>query len=189
MTPDAVPDKRSMVVKNAHLSFARETLRTFMDAVAQLRAISAVKDHPYFLTVAQRNAFDTAVISWCILFGSDHADRQEIHWKNMFENDSFRTGLVQTLDMPLDAWVAYRKSLVDYRNELAAHRDLNPESKFHPSFDQALIAADFYEQQLRVKIEAETGTATVGPSLLEEFKATLALFTRQAAAASAALKK
>lgn len=181
--------ERKMVVENAHLSFARETLRTFMDAVAQARAISGVKDHPHFLTVAQRNAYDTAINAWCILFGSDHADNQQIHWKNMFDNDPFRAGLRTSLGMSQDQWVAYRQPLVDYRNELSAHRDLNPKSRVHPSLDTALLAANFYDEQLRVKIENETGRRTVGPSLLEEFEERLAVFTDQAVTASAAINR
>jgi hypothetical protein len=182
-------DDRKMVVENAHLSFARETLRTFMDAVAQMRAISAVEDHPYLLTVAQRNAYDTAINSWCILFGSDHADRQQIHWKNMFDNDPFRADLLRSLDMSQEAWGAYRKSLVDYRNELTAHRDLNPVSRHHPSFDAALRAANLFDEQLRVKIEKETGRKTAGPSLLDEFEERLQNFSQQAAKGSAAMNR
>lgn len=100
--------KRAMVVENAHFSFARETLRTFMDAVAQMRAITAVEGHPYFLTVAQRNAYDTAINAWCILFGSDHADRQQIHWKNMFDPDPFRAGLLESLGVSHEEWAGYR---------------------------------------------------------------------------------
>ncbi len=180
-------DDRKMIMENAHLSFARETLRTFMDAVAQVRAISAIKGHPYFLTVAQRNAYDTAINSWCILFGSDHADRQQIHWKNLFDNDAFRANLLRSLDLSKEAWVEYRKLLVDYRNELTAHRDLNPVSRIHPSFDTALKAADLFDEQLRVKIENETGRKTVGPSLLDEFQERLRLFNDQAEKASTAI--
>ena len=182
-------DARKMIVENAHLSFARETLRTFIDAVAQMRAIIAVPDHPYFLTVAQRNAYDTAINSWCILFGSDHADRQQIHWKNMFDNAPFRAGLLQSLNMSQEAWVTYRKLLVDYRNELTAHRDLNPVTRHHPSFDTALKAANFFDEQLRVKVELEAGKKTDGPSLLDEFEERLRAFNDQAAKASAAMSR
>lgn len=180
---------RKMVVENAHLSFARETLRTFMDAVALMRAINAVEDRRYFLTVAQRNAYDTAIISWCILFGSDHADHQQIHWKNMFDNDPFRADLLRSLSISQEEWAAYRKLLVDYRNELTAHRDLNPVTRFHPSFDTALLAANFFDEQLRAKIEKETGRKTFGPPLLDEFEVRLQLFTDQAAKASVAMNQ
>ncbi|PIC01168.1 hypothetical protein [Caulobacter sp. X] len=177
-----------MVVKNAHLSFARETLRTFIDAVAQTRAICELKEPPYFLTVAQRNAYDTAINAWCILFGSDHADNQQIHWKNMFDHDHFRTGLRASLGMSQDQWTAYRKALVDYRNELTAHRDLNPKTRLNPSFDAALLAADFYHEQLRVKTENETGRKATGPTLLEEFDERLSAFIDQALKAKEAIE-
>lgn len=177
-----------MIVERADLVFARETLRSFMDTVALSRAIGSAEGHPYALTVAQRAAFDTAVISWCILFGSDHAEQQKIHWKNMFEVDGFRDGLVKAVGMTLDDWRGYRQGLVDYRNELAAHRDLDPKTRFHPNFDTALRAADFYHEQLRKKVTAETGRDTEGGTLIEQFEDRLSRFTDQMARAVAALK-
>jgi hypothetical protein len=177
-----------MIVENADLIFARETLRSFMDSVALARALQDLNPRPYSLTVAQRAAFDTAVISWCILFGSDHAERQTLHWKNMFEADAFRAELLTALGMPLDQWRAYRQDVVDYRNELAAHRDLNPKTRFHPNFDTALSAANFYHERLREKVLAETGKQTEGGTLIEQFELRLKIFTEQMSAAAAALK-
>jgi len=168
-----------MVIDRADLVFARETLRSFMDAVALSRAIEAIPDHPYALTVAQRAAFDTAVISWCILFGSDRAEQQQIHWKNMFAIDEFRERLLQSVGMSLENWRTYRQGLVDYRNELAAHRDLNPRTRFHPNFDTALRAADSYYARLREKTLAETGREIGGRSLMEEFENRLTIFGEQ----------
>lgn len=176
-----------MIIERADLVFARETLQSFMDTAALSRVIRAIPDHPHAFTVAQRAAFDTAVISWCILFGSDHAEQQQIHWKNMFDVEDFRERLLQAVGMSLDDWRAYRQGLVDYRNELAAHRDLNPRTRFHPNFDTALRAADAYYAQLREKTLAETGREIGGRSLMEEFEARLVMFRDQMSAAIARL--
>lgn len=178
-----------MIVENADLAFARETLRSFMDTVALSRAIQSFEHHPYAFTVAQRAAFDTAVITWCILFGSDNADQQKIHWKNMFEVDQFRDGLLKATQMSLDEWRAYRRGVVDYRNELAAHRDLDPKTRFHPNFDTALLAADFYHECLREKVAVETGRQTEGGSLMEQFKDRLDVFAKQMARGAEALEE
>ena len=172
-----------MIIERADLVFARETLRSFMDTAALSRAIQEIPDHPYAFTVAQRTAFDTAVISWCILFGSDHAEQQQIHWKNMFDVEEFRERLLPGVGMNLDEWRAYRQGLVDYRNELAAHRDLNPKTRFHPNFHTALRAADAYYAQLREKVLAETGKEIGGRSLIEEFEDRLRKFREQMSAA------
>lgn len=177
-----------MIVPNADLTFARETLRSFMDAVALTRALSTLKPEPYSFRVAQNAAFDTAVINWCILFGSDHADHQKIHWKNLFETNAFRDGLLGAVRMTRDEFQAYQKMVVDYRNELAAHRDLNPDTTHHPNFETALVAADFYHERLREKIKSETGAATDGGTLLDQFGERSKLFADQMGKALKALK-
>lgn len=168
-----------MIVKNADLSFARETLRSFVDAVALTRALRELSPDPYSFKVAQAASFDIAVISWCILFGSDNAEQQKLHWKNMFDENAFRGGLLDALSLTLDEWRTYRKTVVDYRNELAAHRDLNPETKYHPNFDKALLAADFYHERLREKIKVQIGADTEGGTLLEQFEERHDLFLKQ----------
>lgn len=169
----------NMIVENADLSFARETLRSFMDSVALARALHDITPRPYSLTVAQRAAFDTAVISWCILFGSHHAENQALHWKNMFDADQFRAGLVEALGISLEEWRAYRQDVVDYRNELAAHRDLNPKTRFHPNFDKAIIAADLYYHWLCQKVLVTIGADTEGDTLIQQLEHRLEVFTRQ----------
>jgi hypothetical protein len=177
-----------MIFDNADLAFARDTLRSFIDSVALSRAIRGLEEHAYSFTVAQIAAFDTAAISWCILFGSDNAEQQRLHWKNMFAPDPFREGLLHSVGMTLDDWTAYRQGVVDYRNELAVHRDLDPTTRFHPNFDKALLAADFYHQRLCDKIAAQTGLQTDGGALIEQYTDRLDLFTQQMAVAVASVK-
>lgn len=160
-----------MIVPNADLKFARDTLRSFVDAVALCRAVSEFDGNGrYFLTVARGNSFDIAVISWCILFGSDHTENQRLHWKNMFDPDPFRKDMLEAVGCSFEEWKEYRTLVVDYRNELAAHRDLNPDTRFNPNFDLALLAANFYHQRLGDRFEKEVGKKFDNVTLLEEFE-------------------
>ena len=83
--------------------------------------------------------------------------------------------------MSLEKWRAYRQDVVGYRNELAAHRDLDPRTRFHPNFDTALLAADFYHERLREEAAAAPGRRTEGGTLMEQFKDRLDVFAREMA--------
>jgi hypothetical protein len=180
--------KGSMIIPNADLSFARETLRDFIDALALSRAIHAHERHGYALTIAQRCAYDRAVTAWAILFGSDHEEHQQLHWKHMFDVDAFRDGLLAATGDTRDQWRNYWNTLLDYRNELAAHRDLNPNAKVHPNLDKALIAADFYAGRLEEKIRAETGIGAGITNLTEQYDDRHQLCLRQVAVMVEALR-
>jgi hypothetical protein len=178
---------RKMVVENADVSFARDTLRAFVDALALTRALQAVGDLPYPFLVAQGAAFDTAAIGWCVLFGSHDARQQPMHWKNMFDKDSFRAALLKALGLSLEDWTAYRRGLVDYRNEIAAHRDLDPATRHFPNFDLALEAAEVYHGHLRA-LAAGRGINMEGPGLTAEYEERLGVFTKAMAAGVAAAR-
>ncbi len=140
------------------------------------------------LRIAWNNAFDVAAMSWCIVFGSDHAEHQALHWKNLFpETDAFRQGLLKALAMSINDWRAYRKTVVDYRDEHAAHRDLRPDATHYPNFDAALAAADFYHERLCELMKERLDRGTDGPSLIDQFKDRLSVCTSQMAAALAAI--
>jgi len=166
---------RPMVVQDADITFARNTLRSFVENVALARALHSIEQPPYALRLAQGSAFDIAAIEWCILFGSDDPHHQHLHWKNIFDEDLFRAGLMEVLDMSIEDWATYRRNLVNYRNELAAHRDLNPATRNYPNFDTAIRAAAFYHEQL-VEFAAARGVVMEGPGLMEHFETRAAEF-------------
>jgi hypothetical protein len=178
-----------MVIKDADLVFARETLGAVVDAVALTRALRALGDHPPLaLRIARNNALDVAATNWCILFGSDHPKHQALHGKNLFpDTDAFRDGLLKALGMSSDEWSAYWKTVVDYRDEHAAHRDLDPDTTHYPNFDAALAAADFYHDRLCDLAKERLGRDTDGPSLMDQFKERLGICTKQMAAALPAI--
>ncbi|THD77998.1 MAG: hypothetical protein E7812_12470 [Phenylobacterium sp.] len=89
--------------------------------------------------------------------------------------------------MSLDDWRAYWKTMVDYRDEHAAHRDLNPDTTHYPNFDAALAAADFYHERLCELTKERTGKDTDGPSLMDQYKDRQEICTKQMSAALAAI--
>jgi hypothetical protein len=51
---------------------------------------------------------DVPVLEWCKLFGSDDADKQPIHWKNVVtDEDAFRSELLSNLGIDRAAWNAF----------------------------------------------------------------------------------
>ena len=105
----------------------------------------------------------------------------------MFDADPFRDGLLAAVGLTLDEWSEYRKVLVDYRNELAAHRDLNPDTTHHPNFSKGLLAADFYYERLRERIQVETGQPPEGGTLTEHYSERHEVFLKQMTTAIASL--
>jgi hypothetical protein len=175
-----------MAIGRREFEFAEGTLRDFIDSVALSRAIREHDgNHGYAFTIAQRSAFDEAVITWCILFGSDRADHQPIHWKNLFEANDFRPGLLKHLGGTLVDLQDYQRKLVQYRNDLVAHRSLNPRPAFHPDFDTALSAADYFHRRLHEEAE---GGLMGGPGLMEQFRDRLSMCRNQMATAIAATR-
>jgi hypothetical protein len=94
---------------------------------------------------------DLAVIDWCKLFGSDDAERQSIHWKNIADDqDSFRSALLKALAMTDDDWETYWESMKKYRDLTAAHYDpRRAEIATYPVLDKALDSALFYFEYIQ----------------------------------------
>ena len=174
---------------NADLVFARDTLVTIIRAVAIKRAIEASKPHPTatFWHVVNGGLFDTAIVDWCILFGSDNREQQRLHWKNMFDADEFRVGLLAALGMSREAFADYREVLKTYRDENAAHRDLDPKTETYPNMDVALECCFFYFERLAAPF-AEAYPARDNPDLRLEYERNLAAFSRIAEVAVAATR-
>jgi hypothetical protein len=144
-----------MIFEDADLKFANDTLEDFFASVALSRAINERQNNDYALRTAQRAALDDAVVKWSILFGSDHQDHQPIHWKNLFDANDFRSGLLLHVGLSEADWRTYRDGLVTYRNDVAAHRSLAPRPTNYPMFDLALAAADFYHSKLQQKAQLQ----------------------------------
>lgn len=125
---------------NADVLFARDVLVAIIRGVAIKRAIEGTEPNrtATFWHVINGGLFHTAIVDWCVLFGSHHPDQQPLHWKNMFDPEEFRVGLLAALGMSRDEFAAYRETIKLYRDENAAHRDLDPQSEVYPNLDAAL---------------------------------------------------
>jgi len=91
---------------------------------------------------------DLAAIQWCMVSGSDENDT---HWKRVVlkdQHDAVRSDMLKAIKLDADGWKAYWSSVVDCRNQLAAHRDLQAKVMSFPHYDPALAAADFMYTRL-----------------------------------------
>jgi len=137
-----------------HGEQAVDVLVGFVRSVHLRRALSAVDPSPKlnFWRVIFGHCTDMAAIEWCKLFGSDDAQYQPVHWKNLIspaQHDNFRTDLLVALDKTQSEWLDYRVAVKLYRDTHAAHRDIRPHSaKRYPDYTPALEAAYFYWDRL-----------------------------------------
>lgn len=84
---------------------------------------------------------DRAAIEWSKVFGA-HGD--DTHWTRAIstdQHDDTRRELLNALGMNDADWTSYRDSIVGYRNQIAAHHDLDADVKKYPHYDIALKAA------------------------------------------------
>jgi len=100
-----------------------DSLVNFVRAVLVLRAPWEAKLPPQSFWIVLSNAvFDTAVIDWCKLFGSDDEKNQPTHWKNVVPNeDAFRQQLLAAVGVSWPEWLKYWAELKHYRDNAAAH--------------------------------------------------------------------
>jgi hypothetical protein len=92
---------------------------------------------------------DAAAIEWCKVFGSYS---EHTHWTRVLpkkRHDEIRAELLKRVDLTEEKWKEYRESIVDYRDQLIAHHDLNSQVAKHPHYDVALVAASFVFDQIR----------------------------------------
>lgn len=114
-----------------------------------------------------------AVIYWCMVFGSDRCN--PTHWKHLSPDQCealrqhFRNGLFQQTEQDQQAWELYRKEIVNFCNNYAAHRALRFSSPV-PHFDMALKVAYYYDNWVRRVISPNT----FAEPLLKAFALTLA---------------
>ncbi|EJL25276.1 hypothetical protein PMI01_04495 [Caulobacter sp. AP07] len=126
---------------------ATNRLVSFVRSVAMKRAIEAANPGPtanYWLVI-RSGLFDQAVVEWCVMFGNHN---QPLHWKQRFDENAFRDGLMKTTGKTRDEWDEYGAALTTYRNEIAAHVDLTPTTVKFPNMDAALAAAFYYYERL-----------------------------------------
>ena len=83
------------------------------------------------------------------MFGSWDEDA---HWTNILpkaRHDAVRAALLQELGMTQAEWEKYHGDILQYRNEIVAHHDLDATVAKYPHYDKALVAANFMFEVLR----------------------------------------
>jgi hypothetical protein len=92
-----------------------------------------------------------AAILWCMIFGS-HGDQNQLHWKKISDNmelqNRFREILFHKTDFDEKSWEKYWKDMVYFRNNYAAHREINYKRPV-PKFQKALEVAYAYDEWIR----------------------------------------
>jgi hypothetical protein len=112
-----------------------------------------------------------ALTNWCMVFGSN---TEPTHWKRLSIADSkalhksFREGLFEATNLKQDTWRQYWKSVVDFRNKFAVHREPGFSGRV-PNFDMALTVAYYYDAWVREIISPDW----VDEPPLESFAETL----------------
>lgn len=166
-------------------------LLQFAQAVKVKREVEATAlDPPQTFWLYLTNVMtDKAAIEWSKVFGSWDEDT---HWTKAVSREKrgeVREKLLAAVQMDGKSWKTYRLTVVNYRNQMAAHHDLDANLEKYPYYDVALTAAYFIYEQLRGLVnEGERGGL---PESLERWSTTvsgnMAAIIRNAFAGSAKL--
>jgi hypothetical protein len=92
---------------------------------------------------------DAAAIEWAKVFGSRDEDT---HWTKAFpaeRQDEIRAALLAHVGLTADQWAQYRDTIVNYRNQIVAHHDLDADVEKYPHYDVAVSASNFMFDQIR----------------------------------------
>jgi hypothetical protein len=92
---------------------------------------------------------DTAAIEWCKVFGSWDEDT---HWTQAVpkeQHDEIRAELLKVIGLTQEEWEEYRENIVNYRDQMVAHHDLDATVAKYPHYDVAVLASNFIFDQLR----------------------------------------
>ncbi|MBL1263626.1 hypothetical protein JJL52_08040 [Methylomicrobium sp. RS1] len=101
-----------------------------------------------FWVYSMNTYYYKAITDWCIVFG---ADNNESHWKKISDYDmsTIELEIRSAAGLTGDDWGKYWKEIVDFRNNYAAHRSVNPNDDKVPSLDKAFEIAKSYFELLR----------------------------------------
>jgi hypothetical protein len=145
--------------RSRQLAEVAEVLGTLVRNILLKRALHTADPNPSlnFWRIQYGNLMDLAVIDWCKLFGSDDAERQPIHWKNIADDQSsFRDALLKALAMTYEEWQSYWRDMKKYRDFNAAHHDpRRAEIATYPVLDKALDSAFFYFEYVQQEMQKQ----------------------------------
>ena len=143
--------------RDPHLA-SLHRLMAFAQSVRVRRMIEGIALEPkqtfWILTI--NLLLDAAAIDWCKVFGSWDEDT---HWTRVLpkeRHEDVRASLLTATGLSAEGWEAYRDRVVDFRNQLVAHHDLNATVAKYPEYDVAFAAADFMFTAIRELADADT---------------------------------
>jgi hypothetical protein len=132
-------------------------LMAFAQAAHVRRMIETIAHEPKqtFWIMTINMLLQSAAIEWCKVFGSWE---EQTHWKQSVpkeDHEAVKTAMLLALHLQPSEWETYRDTIVDYRNQMVAHHDLNASIAKYPQFDLALGAAEFMFDQLRARADQD----------------------------------
>jgi hypothetical protein len=146
----------------------------FAQAVKVKRSVEAnALDPPQTFWVYLQNLMsEKATIEWSKVFGSWDDDT---HWTRAVpkdQHDETRRQLLDVVGMEGKQWKEYRSTIVDYRNQIVAHHDLEANIAKYPHYDAALKAAYFIYGRLHGLVHHDSRGGL--PESLEQWSNTVA---------------
>lgn len=126
-------------------------LMKFSQSVLVSRKIREISLEPKqtFWVMTLNLLFDTAAVEWCKVFGSFS---EGTHWKNVVpknQHDDVRKRLLDAIGFNQSEWEVYHQTIIDFRNQMVAHHDLNATVTKYPNYGPALIASNFIFSEIR----------------------------------------
>ena len=142
-------------------------LGTVVRSTLLKRALESVCAEPHlnFWRIIDASLMDSAVLAWCMIFGSD---AEPTHWKKVVpscDQESFRMNLLAAMEVEESKWAEYRSELKAYRDTQVAH--YREEVKHHPVLNLALKSSYFYYDYLLKRLRQMGETRF--PDDLEEY--------------------
>jgi len=149
-------------------------LMAFAQSIRVRRMIEGIAVEPKqtFWIMTMNLLLDAAAIDWCKVFGSRDEDT---HWTQVIpkdRHDDVRAGLLSALGFSASDWEAYRNSILDFRNQMVAHHDLDATVAKYPHYDPAFAAAEFMFFEIR-SLVASDALGDI-PSSLDRWSGTVA---------------
>lgn len=116
------------------------------------------------------NSIDIATLEWCKLFGN--YKQEKLHWQKVVKSkENFKIQLLKHFNQDNSTWIAYHKSILDYRDKRVAHLDeTDADRVFVPFFDKALsIVFMYYDYLIDVESDNDTFEAHEQVPKIEEY--------------------
>jgi hypothetical protein len=116
------------------------------------------------------NSIDIATLEWCKLFGN--YNQEKLHWQKVVKNKAdFKSQLLKHFNQDSSTWIAYHKSILNYRDKRVAHLDeTDIDRVFVPFLDKALSLVFQYYDYL-IDVESDNDTFGINEQLpkIEEY--------------------